>query len=64
MNPQHVKKQQLKKSQFVGKCFGIDTSFMSVQRYLTEFKDYLLKDENMKKFIIKNINKDIGPNSL
>lgn len=24
----------IKKSQFVGKCFGIDTSFVSVQKYL------------------------------
>jgi hypothetical protein len=31
---------------------------------LKDFKEYLIKDENMKKQIIKNINKDIGPNSL
>jgi hypothetical protein len=64
MNVQNSRKQQLKKNQFVGKCFGIDTSFLSVQKYLKEFKEYLLKDENMMKQIIKNINKDIGPNSL
>jgi hypothetical protein len=64
MESQNAKKQELKKRQFVGKCFGIDTSFASVQRYLKEFKEYLLKEEKMQKQIIQNINKDIGPNSL
>lgn len=58
------RQQQIKKSQFVGKCFGIDTSYSSVQRYLREFKQYILRDEALKQAIIKNINKDIGPNSL
>lgn len=38
MRNQRLSNNNIKKSQFVGKCFGIDTSFISVQRYLREFK--------------------------